>query len=168
MQGLAVGGSIGGLYGAGGGLIIGLVVGLFTTDAHYAQINAQVQVEQAKDRELEAKIEQELQRQRELDAQLTNTAGTPLPGKAVEPQPVNTPADAKTTRVVSKDPSGPTQNSTSTSAVASLNNRKENLSNSPSPFKNVEVRDTNGDGIADLWIYYNPIKPGGSRRRNRQ
>jgi antitoxin component YwqK of YwqJK toxin-antitoxin module len=24
----------------------------------------------------------------------------------------------------------------------------------------VEVRDTNGDGIPDLWIYYNPQKPG--------
>jgi antitoxin component YwqK of YwqJK toxin-antitoxin module len=30
----------------------------------------------------------------------------------------------------------------------------------PSPFKNVEVRDINGDGVADLWIYYNPQKPG--------
>ena len=30
----------------------------------------------------------------------------------------------------------------------------------PSPFKNVEVRDVNGDGVPDLWIYYNPQKPG--------
>jgi hypothetical protein len=29
-----------------------------------------------------------------------------------------------------------------------------------SPFRNVEVRDTNGDGVPDLWIYYNPLKPG--------
>ena len=30
----------------------------------------------------------------------------------------------------------------------------------PTPFKNVEVRDINGDGVPDLWIYYNPQKPG--------
>jgi antitoxin component YwqK of YwqJK toxin-antitoxin module len=30
----------------------------------------------------------------------------------------------------------------------------------PSPFKNVEVKDINGDGVPDLWIYYNPLKPG--------
>ena len=28
------------------------------------------------------------------------------------------------------------------------------------PFKNVEVRDINGDGVPDLWIYFNPEKPG--------
>ena len=27
------------------------------------------------------------------------------------------------------------------------------------PFKNVEVRDVNGDGVPDLWIYYNPQRP---------
>jgi antitoxin component YwqK of YwqJK toxin-antitoxin module len=30
----------------------------------------------------------------------------------------------------------------------------------PSPFKNVEIRDVNGDGVPDLWIYYDPRKPG--------
>jgi antitoxin component YwqK of YwqJK toxin-antitoxin module len=30
----------------------------------------------------------------------------------------------------------------------------------PTPFKNVDVRDINGDGIPDLWIYYSPQKPG--------
>jgi hypothetical protein len=30
----------------------------------------------------------------------------------------------------------------------------------PTPFKNVEVRDINGDGVPDLWIYHNPQKPG--------
>jgi len=29
----------------------------------------------------------------------------------------------------------------------------------PMPFKNVEVRDVNGDGVPDLWIYYNPQRP---------
>ena len=42
-------------------------------------------------------------------------------------------------------------------AVASLT-RNESPSNSPGrPFKNVEVRDINNDGTADLWIYYSPI-----------
>jgi hypothetical protein len=36
----------------------------------------------------------------------------------------------------------------------------ESPRNSPtSPFKNVEVRDINGDGVPDLWIYHNPRKP---------
>ncbi|MCH8055950.1 MAG: hypothetical protein IH857_07355, partial [Deltaproteobacteria bacterium] len=65
-----MGGSIAGPYGAGGGLIIGLITGLFTADAHYAELNAQIQSEQAKDKELEAQIEQEIERQRELEAQL--------------------------------------------------------------------------------------------------
>jgi antitoxin component YwqK of YwqJK toxin-antitoxin module len=43
--------------------------------------------------------------------------------------------------------------------VASLS-KKELPSNSPTrPFKNVEVRDNNGDGVPDLWIYYNPLTP---------
>ena len=43
--------------------------------------------------------------------------------------------------------------------VASLN-KKESPANSPtSPFKNVEVRDINGDGLPDLWIYYSPFQP---------
>jgi hypothetical protein len=30
----------------------------------------------------------------------------------------------------------------------------------PTPFKNMEVKDMNGDGVPDLWVYYNPEKPG--------
>jgi antitoxin component YwqK of YwqJK toxin-antitoxin module len=30
----------------------------------------------------------------------------------------------------------------------------------PPMFKNMEVKDINGDGVPDLWIYYNPQKPG--------
>jgi hypothetical protein len=44
------------------------------------------------------------------------------------------------------------------STVASLS-KKETPSESPSsPFKNVEVRDINGDGVPDLWIYYSPLR----------
>jgi hypothetical protein len=77
LAGMMMGASFGGVYGAGGGLVIGLLTGLFTADAHYAQLNNQIQAEHAKDKELEAKLEQELQRQRELEAQIVNRAENP-------------------------------------------------------------------------------------------
>jgi hypothetical protein len=147
-----MGGSLAGPYGAGGGLIIGLLTGLFTADAHYAQINTQVQSEQAKDRELEAKIEQERERQRELEAQLVNGAGNPAQQNQTEPpQSPPKPTAPMVTAVALQGVS---------SAVASPS-KIESPSRSPtSPFKNVEVRDINGDGAPDLWIYYSPLKPG--------
>ena len=150
VQGMLVGGSLAGPYGAGGGLIIGLLAGLFTADAHYAQLNTQIQSEQAKDRELEAKIEQEMQRQRELEPQLENSAANSTPQNQAEtPQSAQKPTGPKVTTIAMKEPP---------STVASLS-KIESPSNSPSrPFKNVEVRDINGDGIPDLWIYYNPLK----------
>jgi len=39
IEGIAMGGSLAGPYGAGGGLIIGLITGLITADSHYGQIN---------------------------------------------------------------------------------------------------------------------------------
>src|SRR5262245_30970311 len=82
LEGVAMGGSIAGPYGAGGGLIIGLLTGLFTADAHYNQINRQIQTEQQKDQQLEAAIEQELARQRELENQI---AGAPAPSPNTSP-----------------------------------------------------------------------------------
>jgi antitoxin component YwqK of YwqJK toxin-antitoxin module len=151
MEGMAMGGAFAGPYGAGGGLILGLLAGLFTADAHYAQLNTQIQSEQAKDRELEAKIEQEMQRQRELEDQVANSVGNPPRQNAAEPpQSTEKPAGPKVTTVAMKE--APT-------AVASVS-KKENIANSSgSPFKNVEVRDINGDGVPDLWIYYSPLKP---------
>jgi len=151
LEGMLMGASLGGLYGAGGGLIVGLLTGLFTADAHYTQVTTQIQSEQAKDKELEAKIEQELQRQRELEAQIVNSAGNPAKETQREPpQPAQNPIGPNVTKVAMNGSSVP---------VASLT-KKESPSNSPSrPFKNVEVRDINGDGVADLWIYYSPIKP---------
>jgi hypothetical protein len=151
LEGMVMGGSFAGPYGAGGGLIIGLLAGLFTADAHDAQLNTQIQSEQAKDREIEAKIEQEMERQRELEAQLVNSAGNPAQQKQAEPpQSAQKLTAPKITTVAMKDAS---------SAVASLT-KKESPANLPtSPFKNVEVRDINGDGVPDLWIYYSPLKP---------
>jgi len=151
LEGMLMGASLGGLYGAGGGLVIGLLNGLFTADAYYTQVTTQIQSEQAKDKELEAKIEQELQRQRELEAQIANSAGNPAKQNQIEPpQPVQNPIGPSITKVAMNG---------SSMAVASLS-KKESPSDSTSrPFKNVEVRDINGDGVADLWIYYSPFKP---------
>lgn len=148
LEGMLMGASLGGLYGAGGGLVIGLLTGLFTADAHYAQLTTQIQSEQAKDKELEAKIEQELQRQRELEAQIAN-AGNPAKQNQAEPgQSIQNSIGPNITKVAMNG---------SSVAVASLT-KNESPSNSLSqPFKNVEVRDINNDGTADLWIYYNPI-----------
>jgi len=154
LEGMVMGGSLAGAYGAGGGLIIGLLAGFFTADAHYAQLNTQIQSEQAKDRELEAKIEQEMERQRKLESQLVNSAGNPAQQNQAEPpqsaqKPIQT--TPKITTVAKKE---------ALSALASLGKKESPPNSTSSPFKNVEIRDTNGDGIPDLWIYYDPHKPG--------
>lgn len=151
LEGMTMGGSLAGPYGAGGGLIIGLLAGLFTADAHYAQINTQIQSEQAKNRELEAKIEQEVERQRELESRLANSAkNSAPPNQANPPQSVPDLTAPKILTVAKKEVSN---------AAAPLT-RKESPSNSATrPFKNVEVRDLNRDGVPDLWIYHNPRKP---------
>jgi antitoxin component YwqK of YwqJK toxin-antitoxin module len=152
LEGMVMGATIGGVYGAGGGLVLGLLTGLFTADAHYTQLNNQIQAEHAKDRELEAKLEQELQRQRELEAQIVNKGENPAQQNRTDaPQPAQEPADANITMAaLRKDTVGLASSS-----------KKETPSSSPSrPFKNVEVKDVNGDGVADLWIYYNPLKAG--------
>ena len=150
LEGMIIGGSLGGLYGAGGGLVLGLLTGLFTADAHYAQVNNQIQTEQTKDKVLEAKIEEELERQRQLEAQLANNAESPTRPNdtGAPPSEVKPSGPAGSTPAVKESPT----------TVASLS--KKNIpSNMPAPFKNVEVRDLNGDGVPDLWLYYSPLKP---------
>jgi hypothetical protein len=150
VEGMVMGASLGGIYGAGGGLVIGLLAGLFTADAHYTQVNRQIQSEQAKDRELEAKLEQEIQRQRELEAQIVNRSGNSTQqNPPAPPQPVQEPNGANvTTAAMNKGPGD----------LASLSKKESPPSSPTRPFKNVEVKDVNGDGIPDLWIYYNPLK----------
>lgn len=162
MEGVAMGGSIAGPYGAGGGLIIGLITGLFTADSHYNDMNRQVRTEQQKDQQLEAAIEQELARQRELENQIAKPGGAASVGAQAQasgtnstPQaPRNLPADKPATN------RAPDNNS-----LAALNKPVAPPASAPAPFKNVEVRDVNGDGIPDLWIYYNPQKPGEAMRQ---
>ena len=84
MEGIAMGGSLAGPYGAGGGLIIGLITGLITADSHYGQINNQISTEQKKDQQLEAAIEQELARQRGLENQISKAGDGSATTEATE------------------------------------------------------------------------------------
>lgn len=144
-----MGGSIAGPYGAGGGLVIGLISGLISADSHYGQINNQIHTEQQKDQQLEAAIEQELARQRELDNQL---AAATLPTPAATTQPVTVQNQPQRTAPTAGRALENTNVATLTQPPATQT--------VPNPFKNVEVRDVNGDGVPDLWIYYNPQMPG--------
>jgi len=154
MDGVAMGGSIAGPYGAAAGLVLGAFYGLATADSHYQQINAQIQTEQAKDKELEAQIEHEIERQRELEAQLSKT-GNPLETKKRE-EPQIAQRDTRETKSETRVDNKKEEPAT----VASLSKKELAPNPARSPFKNVEVKDANGDGIPDLWIYYNPLKPG--------
>ena len=147
-EGMAIGGAIGGIYGAGGGLIIGFLTGFFTAEIYDDQLNNQIQSEQTKDKLLEAKIEQELERQRQLETQLLNSPASPQKDHAGLSPSAPSSLEATGSRAAMNDGS---------STLASLS-KKEPTSSPSSPFKNVEMRDINGDGVPDLWIYYSPLK----------
>ncbi len=152
MEGAFVGLNIGGPFGGAGGLALGLLTGLITADSHYGAVNAQIQSEQAKDRQLEAAIEEELQRQAGFENQIAQATTTS--GNATQRGPAEPPAEqggAAPTGSAVRPASG-------NIAVASVN--KSPRSVPPTQFKNVEVKDINGDGVPDLWIYYNPRNPG--------
>ncbi|MGH8542433.1 MAG: toxin-antitoxin system YwqK family antitoxin [Gammaproteobacteria bacterium] len=158
MEGLAMGGSIGGPYGAGGGLVLGFIAGLFTADAHYGKLNSQIQIEQQKDRQLEVAIEQELERQRALEAQVANAAAPPTGSSGsqadLKSMPQGDTAGSQTPPTAAR----PAEQSQTGTQVALHKNVPTAVP--ASPFKNVEVRDINGDGVPDLWIYYDPARPG--------
>ncbi len=149
-----MGGSIAGPFGAGGGLILGLIFGLTTADSYYAELNAQIQSEQEKDKELEAQIEQEIERQRELEAQLEKVGDLSDQKEGEKLQPVQ--GAIKETKNETKIDNKKEDLST----LASLDKKKISPTPPSSPFKNVKIRDINQDGVPDLWIYYNPRKPG--------
>ena len=150
MEGVLMGSSIAGPYGAGGGLVIGLLAGLFTADSYYGELNRQIVTEQQKDQQLEAAIEQELARQRELENKIAN------PGATSNTQP---PA-AGGAAAAGQTASAPAPNQAAENVNLASLSKPTALPTAPSPFKNVAVRDMNGDGVPDLWIYYNPSKPG--------
>jgi hypothetical protein len=156
MEGIAMGGALGGPYGAGGGLVIGLIAGLLTADSHYTALNNQIYTEQQKDRQLEAAIEQELARQRELESQIAKaeTAGS----GATADEPKKEPTAAPQAPSAKTQENAPGNQAQANISLASLNKPMANQPQ-PAPFKNVEIKDINGDGIADLWIYYHPQRP---------
>ena len=152
MEGAFVGLNIGGPFGGAGGLALGLLTGLITADSHYGAVNAQIQSEQEKDRQLEAAIEQELQRQAGFENQVAQA--TPGSGGATQVGSAELPVEQEgaASTVAAVDPAS------GNIAVASVN--KSPLPMPPAQFKNVEVKDINGDGVPDLWIYHNPRNPG--------
>ena len=155
IEGLAMGGTIAGPYGAGGGLIIGLIAGLFMADSHYTALNNQIQSEQEKDRRLEAALEEELARQRDLEKRIADAAG--VTAASVEDQnSASAPAEGKQRQTQWPQPAASER---PTEQVASVSQPTPAPQAAP-PFKNVEVRDINSDGVPDLWLYYNPQKPG--------
>jgi hypothetical protein len=148
-----MGSAVGGIYGAGGGLVLGLLAGLFTASAQEAQLNNQIQTEQAKDKDLEAKVEEELERQRKLENLVGSSVVSNTAPEASARSTESTPARVNGVTTPVNDKSSPV-------ALAALEKKLPAGSSLNAPFKNVEVKDINGDGIPDLWIYYNPLKPG--------
>jgi hypothetical protein len=156
LEGVAMGGSIGGPYGAGGGLILGFLTGLLTADSHFGRLNSQIHTEQQKDKQLEAAIESELERQRALEMQVANASITATPASAGQPDVKSKPAGEP---VAAQTPQAAPISSTPSPASTEVALNKPAVVPA-SPFKNVDVRDVNGDGVPDLWIYYNPAKSG--------
>jgi hypothetical protein len=133
---------------------IGFFYGMFTADTKIAEEKAQAQAryqkESEKDRALESAIEQEIERQRALENQI---AGVAVQSASTEPprlpQPVIQPAQPT--------PSVRPQTGTTQGPITVA--RASTKPTPPAP-RNVEIRDVNNDGVPDIWIYYNPLKPG--------
>ena len=151
-----IGGLFGGPFGGPASMgmaLVGFLYGMVTADSRIAEENAQAQArykkEADKDRVLESAIEQEIARQRGVENQIASANGQPTsPEPSVITVPVSRTAPAPQPSLAPESKPPPT-------VVARASNPP--LQN---PFRNVEVKDTNGDGIPDLWIYYNPQKPG--------
>src|SRR5204862_119437 len=86
----------------------------------------------------------------DLENQITN-ASTPTSGVEPTVQPVSATRPSQTPLPAQTATSG--KNSRDNNNVATLT-KPPTIQASPSPFKNVEMKDINGDGITDLWTYY--------------
>ncbi len=120
-------------------------------EAKLAQKDGQLVLASLSKKAPEARIEME--RQNELESRTVKATGTGQPKGSEE---TAKPAQADQKQIKQETPAAKKEEP----ALASLG-KKETPSAAPStPFKNVEVRDINGDGMPDLWIYYDPVKPG--------
>lgn len=151
-----MGSSIAGPYGAGAGLLIGLIKHAVTFESECAQLHAKIGSEQLKDQQLEAAIEQELERQRALETRISGASATSAQPTSPAATAERSTAHPQTTPANSSPQPQP---SPDRSVLASLGKPSAPVPPA-SPFKNVDVRDTNGDGVPDIWIYYDPQKPG--------
>jgi hypothetical protein len=127
---------------------------MFSADSKIAEEKAQAQVryqkESDKDRVLESAIEQEIERQRALENQIAGVTGQP-----VDTQPPRLPPQVYLPTPAMPNPSPQSGNPPSAITIA-----RASIPPTPPPFRNVEVRDIDNDGVPDIWIYYNPQKPG--------
>lgn len=152
-----IGGIFGGPFGAPASMglgAIGFIYGMFTADSKIAEEKAQAQVryqkEADKDRALETAIEQEIERQRALENQIAGVTG-----QSVSTEPARLPQQVGQTMPAESTPQPQSNGSPGAITVA-----RASTPPAPPPFRNVEVRDINKDGVPDIWIYYNPQKPG--------
>jgi len=155
-----MGGTIAGPYGAGGGLIVGLITGLMTANSHYKELNDQVEAEEKKDKELEAQLMKEIERQRQLEAELEKTEAYV--------EPIDEDKQHESVQGISNEMEefDPDQEYEEIGPLASLGSKKEASPENPnSSAKNTATRDVNRDGEPDLWIYYDPLKPGQVQRQ---
>jgi len=152
-----LGGIFGGPFGAPASMgmgAIGFIYGMFTAEAKIAEEKAEAQVrykkESDKDRALETAIEQEIERQRAFENQIAGATGQTVSSEPARlPQQVSQPATPTST-----------PRPQTASAPGAVTVARASAPPAPPPFRNVEVRDINSDGVPDIWIYYNPQKPG--------
>jgi len=158
IDGVTIGAVMGGPYGAGGGFIIGLITGLVMADSHYDAINNQIFSEQEKNLQLEAEIDGELARQREFEKQAIAAVEPSAPWEAVESTARSMRVDTQERSVLS--PATVTIKPFSDYVILSTSKKPEDTRRLPVAIKNLDVKDVNRDGIPDIWIYYDPKKPG--------
>lgn len=154
-----IGGIFGGPFGAPASMgmgVIGFFYGMFTAESKIAEEKAQAQAryqkESDKDKALESAIEQEIERQRALENQIAGVTGQP-----VSTEPPRLPPQASQPVPPAPTPTALPQSGNSPAAVTVA---RASTPPAAPPFRNVEVRDVNNDGVPDIWIYYNPQKPG--------
>ncbi len=144
--GAILGGPFGGPASMGMG-VLGLLYGAVTAESKIAEEEAraqgQYQKETTKDQQLEAAIQKELERQRGFETQV---AGTAVTAQADQPK-------------ISHQQAMHAPDGTARGMVVASLTRPVAPAPAPAPFKNVEIKDLNNDGVADLWIYYNPQIP---------